>query len=416
MKKRYAIVGVGSRGFSMFARPLATDYADVAEIAAFCDPNQHRMDLANRELGLAVPTFKDFIVMMSTARPDGIIVTSIDATHHEYIIRGLEAGCEVISEKPMTTTDANVRAILDAERRTGHKIKVSFNARYGAETEELKRQLNAGTVGTLYSVDFAEFLDTEHGADYFRRWHRRKANSGGLLIHKATHHFDQLNWWIGADPETVFAFGATRCYGPTRAQRGERCLTCQYAGTCEYYLDLRANEHLKALYLDAEAEDGYFRDRCVFADDIDAEDTMVVTVRYENGVLLNYSLDACMPYEGQRIGLNGTKGRMEVDTVDRYHGLDADGHVRVLPLATPRVVKVNPLFGKPYQVPIPERKGTHGGADARIRDHLFRADTPDPLGQRADSHAGAMSVLIGVAANRSIATGEPVAIRDLLHA
>ncbi len=415
MKKRYAVVGVGSRGFSMFAGPLATDYRDVAEIVAFCDLNQHRMDLANQKLGLSAPTFKDFDAMMAAVHPDAIVVATVDASHHKYIIKGLEAGCEVITEKPLTTTGANVRAILDAEKRTGHKIKVSFNARYGAETEELKRQLNAGSVGTLISVDFAEFLDTEHGADYFRRWHRRKANSGGLLIHKATHHFDQLNWWIGADPETVFAFGDTRFYGPTRSNRGERCLTCPHTATCEFYLDLRANDRLAELYLAAEAEDGYFRDRCVYADEIDAEDTMVVTVRYTNGVLLNYTLNAYMPYEGQRIGFNGTKGRMEVDLVDRYHGLDANGKVRVLSLDVPRVVRVNPLFGKPSEVQIPEREGTHGGADSRIRDHLFRPETPDPLRQRADSRAGAMSVLIGVAANQSIATGLPVGIQDLLQ-
>lgn len=415
MKRRYAVVGLGSRGFGMFAKPLVDEYADVAEVVAFCDRNQHRMDLANRLLGRSIPAFQDFDAMLKAARPDVLVIATMDATHHRFIIAGLEAGCEVITEKPMTTTAENVRAILAAERRTGGKVQVTFNARYGPPTEELKKQLNAGTVGQIVSVDFAEFLDTEHGADYFRRWHRRKENSGGLLIHKATHHFDQLNWWIGADPETVFAFGDTRFYGPTRAERGERCLTCAYTKTCEFYLDLRANKRLRELYLDGESEDGYYRDRCVFADDIDAEDSMVVTVRYENGVLLNYSLNAYMPYEGQRIGFNGTKGRMEVDLVDRHHGPDAAGKVRVLPLPVPPVVRVSPLFGRPWEVAVEEREGGHGGADVGIRDHLFRPGSPDPLAQRAGSRAGAMSVLIGVAANMSIASGKPVAIQDLLR-
>ena len=142
---------------------------------------------------------------------------------------------------------------------------------------------------------------------------------------------------------------------------------------------------------------------------------MAVVVRYENGVLLNYSLNAFMPYEGQRIGFNGTRGRMEVDLVRRYHGVDEAGNLGIQTLPVPRVVRVNPLFGRPYEVPVPHREGGHGGADVSIRDHLFREGVPDPLAQKADSWAGAMSVLIGAAANQSIATGQPVAIRDLLR-
>jgi len=414
MKRRYAVIGLGGRGYGMFAKPLVKEYADVAEVVAFCDLNQHRMNLANSLLGTTIATYTDAGAMLAEARPDVVVIATVDRTHHDLIIQALEAGCEVVTEKPMTTTAENVRAILDAERRTGGCLKVSFNARYGPPTEALKRELNGGVVGDLISVDFAEFLDTEHGADYFRRWHRRKENSGGLLIHKATHHFDQLNWWIGSQPEPVYAFGDLRFYGPHREARGERCLTCPHAAECEFYLDLRANERLRTLYLEAEHEDGYYRDRCVFSEEIDAEDTMVVVVRYENGVLLNYSLNAYMPYEGQRIGFNGTRGRMEIDLVDRYHGRDDEGKLRVQALPVPPIVRVNPMFGKPYEVPVEERTGGHGGADVSIRDHLFRADVPDPLAQKADSWAGAMSVLIGVAANESIATGKPVTIGDLL--
>ena len=50
-----------------------------------------------------------------------------------------------------------------------------------------------GLVGRPLLVDFSWVLDTSHGADYFRRWHREKQNSGGLLVHKSTHHFDLVN-------------------------------------------------------------------------------------------------------------------------------------------------------------------------------------------------------------------------------
>jgi predicted dehydrogenase len=414
MTTRYALVGVGGRGYGMFARPLVEDFGDVAELVALCDANGHRMALANERLGVATPTYTDVDAMLAEARPDVVIVCTVDGTHHRYIIGALEAGCDVISEKPLTTTAPRVRAILDAERRSGRRVTVSFNARYGAAAEALYRLLRVeGVIGRVLSADYTEYLDTAHGADYFRRWHRRKANSGGLLVHKASHHFDQLNWWLGAEPVEVFARGGLRFYGPTRAERGERCLTCAHTATCEFYLDLRADAGLEALYLRGEGEDGYWRDACVFADEIDIEDTAAVVIRYAGDVVVNYALHAFSPYEGQRIGFNGTLGRLEVDLVDRYHGADADGAVRVLPFGGPPAIRVSPLFGRPYNVAVEEREGGHGGADERIREHLFRPGTPDPLGQTADSRAGALSALIGIAANESMASGAPVRIADL---
>jgi hypothetical protein len=134
---------------------------------------------------------------------------------------------------------------------------------------------------------------------------------------------------------------------------------------------------------------------------------------------VNYDLNAYLPVEGQRIGFNGTGGRLEVDLVDQYHGPDEAGRLVVRRFGPPPVIHVYPRLGRPYDVPLVERaaadggRGEHGGADALIREHLFRAGTPDPLSQRAGSRAGALSTLVGVAANRSIATGSPVDIAEL---
>jgi predicted dehydrogenase len=399
----------------MFARPLDNEFVETATLVAVCDTNNHRLELAKAELDCCPSSYNQYEKMLQIAEPDVVIVATPDGTHHTYILGALRAGVDVITEKPMTTTAEWARQILEAEKASGARVRVSFNARYGAPAEMIYRLLRDGAIGEILSADYTEYLNTSHGADYFRRWHRRKEMSGGLLVHKATHHFDQLNWWIDAEPETVFAMGARRFYGPIRQARGQRCLTCPHRESCEFYLDLRADPKLRELYLEGEAIDGYYRDACVFAEEIDIEDTAAVTIRYENGVIVNYGLNAFAPYEGQRIGFNGSKGRLEVDLVDRYHGPDDEGVVRVHPIEIPHVIRVSPLFGKPRDVPYETRdEGGHGGADARIRQHLFGEDVPDPLNQVADARAGALSLLIGVASNQSIATGQAVRIADLL--
>ena len=214
-----------------------------------------------------------------------------------------------MTEKPMTTDEKKCRAILDTQRKTGRKCRVTFNYRYSPPRTQVKDLLMSGVIGDVLSVDFHWMLDTHHGADYFRRWHSNKVNSGGLMVHKATHHFDLVNWWLSAVPVSVMAMGKREFYTPAMAKRlglqshHERCLTCPEKAKCAFYLDLAANKELKELFLDNEQYDGYFRDRCVFRPDIDIEDTMNVQVRYNTGVTMAYSLNAFNAWEGYIICL-----------------------------------------------------------------------------------------------------------------
>ncbi len=349
--------------------------------------------------------FNDFDALLKSARPECVIVTTVDRYHAEYIVRALEAGCDVITEKPMAIDAAGVRAILDAERRTGRRITVTFNYRFAPHSSRIKELMQSGIVGKVLNVDFEWILDTRHGADYFRRWHRRLANSGGLLVHKATHHFDVINWWIDDEPETVYGFGERRFYGPQREARGERCRGCPHAVKCEFFVDYAADPLYKALYFDAEHVDGYRRDGCVFSPEIDIYDTMSVAVRYHSGALLSYSLIAHSPYEGWRAAINGTDGRLELE---EFHSGGRFGEAN-------HFLHFYNRRGERITYTVPKTEGVHGGGDERLLARLFGDQPlPDPLGLMADSRAGALSVLIGAGANQSIATGQPAIIEDLL--
>ena len=82
--------------------------------------------------------------------------------------------------------------------------------------------------------------------------------------------------------------------------------------------------------------------------------------------------------------------------------------------AKEKKITVYPMFGNPYDVAIEEAEGGHGGGDPRLLEDIFGNPEPDPF-KRAASHVdGVMSILTGVAANKSIATGLPVNIKDLI--
>src|SRR5262245_39256498 len=404
MIKRYAIVGAGARALEMYARPIVEQFPATARLVALADTNLARAHYVSRAVG-GVPVFHDVASLIAHTMPDCLIVTTVDRYHHIYALQALEAGCDVIIEKPMTIDAEACRAILAAERRSGHTVIVTFNLRFVSYVTLVKELLRSGIIGQLQSVDFEWLLDRRHGADYFRRWHRQQANSGGLLVHKATHHFDMINWLADDAPQQVFAFGARRFYGPTRAERGERCSSCGYAKSCAFYVDLAADEVKRGLYFAAEGEDGYYRDGCVFSDDIDIWDTMSVNVRYASGMLLTYSLIAYSPYEGWRATLNGTGGRIELEHVES--GPRSAGAAEQ--------VRVFRADGEVQTYTVPKGPGEHGGSDARLRARLFGGQTlPDPLNHMAGAWAGAHSLLIGVAANQAIERGQPVTIAELL--
>jgi predicted dehydrogenase len=402
---RMAIVGTGSRGSFTWGQEVVKGYSDVVEIVGLCDHNGKRVEAAKKLIGTSALTFTDFDRMIRETKPDTVTVTTVDGTHAHYIIRAMERGCNVMSEKPLCTDEQQCQAILDAQKKTGKKITVTFNARHGVKDKKVKELLLEQAIGEIISVDFHEYLDTSHGADYFRRWHRLKANSGTLLVHKASHHFDQANWWLSSTPVSVTAFGDLKFYGRNNNFRGTHCRSCPHKEQCRFYWDVTKNERYVKLYTECESEDGYLRDGCVFDAKTDIYDTMSALVKYENGVQLNYTANAWLPYEGQAISFNGTKGRIDLN---EFSG----GGFRNDELRLTR------SFGKSEVITDfgPQREGGHGGADTSLHDLIFRGlPKDDPLGLRADLRDGALSSLVGIAGYRSIERGgQTVKINELI--
>ncbi len=411
-RRRYALVGTGNRGTTMWGGELLAGWSDEVDLAAIVDTNPMRAERARAMMGAegaGAPVTTDLDAMLAAERPDLVVVCTPDDTHDDIIVRALESGADVVTEKPMTTTVEKIRRILDAEKRTGHSVGVTFNYRFAPTAARIKSLLDAGAIGRVLSVDFHWYLDTSHGADYFRRWHAYERHSGSLFVHKATHHFDLLNWYLDSDPESVSAQAALLHYGANGAFRGARCKTCAHTAECDYYLDLAADPFLDDLYEDPSAIDGYHRDGCVFREDIDIPDTMTAAIRYANGVQVSYSLNTLMPIEGHHIAFNGARGRIELRQYEKQPWATPDSDEILL-------VRSFPAAGEPAfeRITVPHAPGGHYGGDNLMRNMMFLPDTPDPLRQRAGSRAGAVSVLCGIAALQSARSGAAVRLDALM--
>jgi predicted dehydrogenase len=402
-KRRYAIVGTGVRGLGMWGRGLQQKWGDAIEFVGLCDINPKRVEIAKRSLGVSCPTFTDFDRMITEAKPDLLTVTTVDAFHSQYIVKALDRGLDVITEKPMVIDERQCRDVLDAEQRNKRKINVAFNYRFAPKHVKIKELLMAGEIGPVRSVDFHWYLDTSHGADYFRRWHRLKEKSGSLWVHKATHHFDLVNWWLGADPVRVQAFGDIKRYGKAGPFRSTNCRPCTHKAECKFYWDITRGRG-NALYTQAEDVDGYLRDGCVFREDVSSWDTMTATIKYSNDVIMSYSLNTYMPIEGYALAFNGDHGRLEIRDHER----------QPFPVTDETEIWLIKNFGQRTKVEIPKAEGGHGGGDDVLREQIFRKTSVADHLRVPDSRAGAMSCLTGIAARRSCEEGRPIDIGTLL--
>ncbi len=424
-KRKIALVGTGVRGTSFWGRTIRERYGDITEFVGLCDINPGRLEYGKNYIGTDCPTFTDFDEMMDTTNPEMLIVTTVDSTHHEFIIKGLERNIDVLTEKPMTTDEQKCQAILDAEQNSEGELIVGFNYRYSPHHTKLKEMLVNNRVGRITSVDFHWYLNVYHGASYFRRWHGLADKGGTLLVHKATHHFDLLNWWLDSDPVEVYAEGALEHYGSNNSFRGNNCRDCQYKDTCKFHWDITQSERYMDLYVDHEHHDGYIRDNCLWRHEIDIYDKMSVQVKYANDVQVTYSLTTYSPYEGMKIAFNGFDGR-----IDAWHGIPWRDEARVsqaelhqqemsqqeLEEATDyEEIMVMDNFSTEHElIQVFQESGGHGGGDIRLQNQIFRnPNMEDPLRHSAGIRDGAMSILIGIAARKSIESGEPVRIEDL---
>ncbi|KAH8600058.1 putative oxidoreductase yteT [Bisporella sp. PMI_857] len=406
--KRYAIVGCGGRS-GFFYSSLAKDYKSTSIIVGLCDTNQTRMNVANDNLkalsypSAPLPTYKaqDFEKMIKETNPDEVIITTMD-------------------QKPMTIDEVRCQNIIDAVNRTGKKVRVTFNYRYAPHNTKVYELLGDGAIGKVNSIHFEWALNTSHGADYFRRWHRDKRNSGGLLVHKSTHHFDLINFWLRSSPVSVVAQGGLMFYGRENAEsRGinefyTRAHGSEVAKKDPFALHLEEHEQLRKMYLEAEHEDAYYRDQSVFGDGISIEDTMGVLVKYKSGAILTYSLIAYSPWEGFKAVFNGTKGRLELDVIEKSY-VNSGGEQGIEGALEKCTLTLRPLFEAPREIEIAGGLGGHGGGDPVLLHDLFGGEGKvDSFGRAANHIDGARSILTGIAANRSLRTEGVVLVKDIL--
>lgn len=418
MTRRIAIAGTGTRALN-FADGIIRRCKGCSELVGLYDLNNKRMEGFCELIGREVPSYTDFKLMIKEQKPDTLLICVTDKAHPELVEMAFSHNLDAIVEKPLAMNRGGIQRIKAAEEKYGRKVMVTFNMRFAPYSAKIKEVLLEKPIGEIKTVSAEWFIDKTHGIEYFHRWHNRMENGGGLLVHKATHNFDLLNWFLNDIPEEVFAYGSLQQYGAAGPWHASNCRKCKHK--CECWAAMKSNlfdedlnpgsdgDIFNKIYFDAENVDGYLRDQCCFGPEIDIYDTMNALIKYRSGTQVSYALNAYSPWQGYRIVFTGTRGRIEIGTVEastRPGNFKETNKIRIIRGQTRQDITME-------EISLDVNNTPHGGGDYLMFDKLFGGVKNDPLGQVAGFDAGAYSALVGICANESIKRSVPVAIPDL---
>lgn len=323
-----AIIGYGGRGRL---------YADLwkkkgIEIAAICDTDRKKLDLAKEELSLDESRcFESEEAFFSRGKLCELLaVCTQDELHEKHAIEGLEAGYDLLLEKPIACSLEECECILQAARKAKRQIFVCHVLRYAPFFAEIKRQLDSGKFGKVVTATLTENVGYWHQAHSFVRgsW-RNDASSNPMIVAKCCHDVDILSWFFGEKCAAVSSFGSLSVFNEAHAPEGsaERCVDCKYVETCPYscfkfYVEDRAKHGMLAWPCDIvvnqptveKLRDALSGDspygRCVYRCDNNVVDHQVVNMAFEHGGTAHLTMTAFSAECFREIHLHCEKGEI----------------------------------------------------------------------------------------------------------
>lgn len=324
-----AVLAAGGRSRSVVQHLLAD--GETVRVRSVFDPDTSLAKQAVEQWGADARICDTCEEAIQADGVDWVMVFSPNAFHREHIIAGFEAGKHVFSEKPLATTIDDCRAIHDAHLRSGLLFATGFVLRYAPLYRKVKETLDAGTIGSILSIDADENISPAHGAYIMRNWRRVTALSGPHILEKCCHDLDLLNWFIGSVPSRAAAFGGLDFFVPANRELREK-FRVDGISPFDGWVDPHAEE-------------------CPFTSDKDIMDTLVSILHYRNGVKVQFQATMSNAIPERRMYICGTEGSI----VAELYG----GTMRVQRIGDPPA-EVQDLTG-----------GGHGGGDDYIMKSLY---------------------------------------------
>lgn len=233
------MIGAGERGYGAYGA-YARAHPDEIRFIAVAEPNDaRRARFAEAHAIPAERRFRTWEDLLGQERmADAALVCTMDTLHTGPAIAALEAGYDVLLEKPMATTLTDCVRLVQTAERTGRLLQVTHVLRYTDFFSTLHQVVTSGRLGNIITVEHRENVVYWHMAhSYVRGNWRRRDLSSPIILAKCSHDLDILTWNLGRCAR-LNSFGSLHHFRPENAPPGapERCTDgCPAADRCPYY-------------------------------------------------------------------------------------------------------------------------------------------------------------------------------------
>jgi len=200
-KIKVGVVGCGSNGGGHLS---AYSKLPHVELVAACDLNINRVKKRQVEYGIS-RVYTDFDEMLAREDLDAISVSTWNNAHSAVSIAALDAGVNVLCEKPMALNANDAESMIKAEKKSGKLLMIGFVLRFSEKVEYAKQLLEQGKLGKIYYAKVGYLRRAGNPGGWFSD---RKRSGGGPLIDLGVHIIDTARYLMGS-PKTVSVTGAT---------------------------------------------------------------------------------------------------------------------------------------------------------------------------------------------------------------
>ncbi|HEY8657928.1 MAG TPA: Gfo/Idh/MocA family oxidoreductase [Hanamia sp.] len=319
------LIGAGHRGNIYADYAIQNPYE--LKIVAVADPDKERKYRARLKFNLGTEyCFSDWKEIFAKEKfADAVIIATPDILHTQPCLAALDAGYDVLLEKPIAPTEEECRLILDKAISTNRIVGVCHVLRYSPYFRQLKEVLDAGLLGKIISIQHMEPIEQIHMShSYVRGNWKNSKTATPIVLAKSCHDTDIIRWLVNSPAHDVHCFGNLSWFTNANTPEGstERCTDgCKVESSCPYsalqiYLrdkkrlyvfDLPKNKSKwdKIILNNLKTTD---YGRCVYRMDNDQPDHLTVNILFENGVTAAFSMEAHVSYEGRRTRIMGSTG------------------------------------------------------------------------------------------------------------
>ena len=212
---RVGIIGIGSRAREHID---CTVHSPDLELAGLCDVRQEALDRGLKRSEGQGTLFTDWRKMLEDLSPQLVVICTPNHLHAEMSVGASQAGCHVLCEKPMATTVADCKRMIDAATEADRRLLIGMQRRYAPVYRQAFRLVQEGAIGDVKLMNLVEYRgdwakkSKDPEEDRRINWRYRQALSGGTMLEKGTHFFDVFSWFAAGNATQVSGTGGLNVY------------------------------------------------------------------------------------------------------------------------------------------------------------------------------------------------------------